>query len=313
MLSARKELAMEVGIPLDKRTYLDFLREADYRIAGVLGRGENTGFMIHLAQRNGLNWAVKGSCESRQEGTLMLSLLKEYQILKSLSHPNIVTAFEFVQGESTNHFKGAGIIMEVCSGTPLQRMLPWSHPNFELAARCDVMHCILSALDYIHSRGIMHRDMHSKNVIVGNGLRRSVKLIDFNSAVRLEDNAIDDLQDDFNAALLPMGASEPSDEYAFGLLAAGLICGRECTTWTVFRYHAQTDSDWDDESVKLDLPKPGMEHALSAEATSFISGLLAQDARQRMTFQDALLNIPDSSSWLVQAPGRSRRISRISL
>jgi len=303
---------MAVGVPSrdQRRTFLDFLKESGYELTGVLGRGENTGFLIHHAKRGSSKLAVKGCYESSQEGTLVACLVKEHEVLNSISHPNIVRAHHFIRG-SAGSFSGACILMDLCPGSPLQRMLSWSYPGFTLSARREVMRCTLSALSYLHRRGILHRDVHSKNVMAEIGVKTSVKLIDFNSAVRSMDPR-DGLQDDFNAAILPIGASEPCDVYAFGLLAAGLIGGHECTTWSVFKYSRLdpgADLDIGELShLKIQLPKPGRHYDLTVEAERYLCSLLTAENESRMSVHEALDKLPEESSWSVE-----NRMHRISL
>lgn len=97
-------------------------------------------------------------------------LRNEIAILKDLDHPNIVRAIE------TFEFKGKiSIVMEVCSGGDLYARDPYSEIE---AAR--IVSSILSAIAYMHSRGVVHRDLKYENVLFVNTSPLSdVKLIDF--------------------------------------------------------------------------------------------------------------------------------------
>lgn len=97
-------------------------------------------------------------------------LRNEIAILKDLDHPNIVRAIE------TFEFRGKiSIVMEVCSGGDLYARDPYT----ELEAG-RIVASILSAIAYMHSRKVVHRDLKFENILFANTSPMSgVKLIDF--------------------------------------------------------------------------------------------------------------------------------------
>ena len=97
-------------------------------------------------------------------------LRNEIAILKNMHHPNIVRAIE------TFEFRGKiSIVMEVCSGGDLYARDPYTESD---AAR--IVSSILSAIAYMHSRKVVHRDLKFENVLFVNTSPMSdVKLIDF--------------------------------------------------------------------------------------------------------------------------------------
>lgn len=65
--------------------------------------------------------------------------------------------------------------MELCTGGDLYARDPYGE---EEAAR--ITSAILSAVSYMHSKGIIHRDLKYENILfVDNSPRSEVKLIDF--------------------------------------------------------------------------------------------------------------------------------------
>jgi calcium-dependent protein kinase len=87
-----------------------------------------------------------------------------------LDHPNIVRAIE------TFEFEGMiSLVMELCSGGDLYVRDPYSEAE---AAR--IVSSILSAIAYMHSQNVVHRDLKFENVLFVNTSPMSdVKLIDF--------------------------------------------------------------------------------------------------------------------------------------
>jgi eukaryotic-like serine/threonine-protein kinase len=99
------------------------------------------------------------------------SLSREAQLLSSLHHPNIVQLFDFAQKP-----KSEWMVLEYVDGTTLselqQRMKQVATP-VALAIAAEV----LIALDYLHTRGVVHCDLQPVNILVShNG---EVKIANF--------------------------------------------------------------------------------------------------------------------------------------
>lgn len=92
------------------------------------------------------------------------------EILKGLDHPNIVRALE------TFDFQGRlYIVMELCGGRDLYSRDPYSEDE----ART-IMVGLNQAVSYLHSKGIVHRDLKYENIMFTDNTRNAeVKLIDF--------------------------------------------------------------------------------------------------------------------------------------
>jgi serine/threonine protein kinase len=103
------------------------------------------------------------------------SLDNEIELLKSLSHPNIVQLYETLEDQSTIY-----LIMELVKGSDLfdiSDILGTLRPSTVLA----LITPLLNALCYLHSRGIVHHDIKPENIIVDYS-QNTLKLTDFGSA-----------------------------------------------------------------------------------------------------------------------------------
>jgi serine/threonine protein kinase len=116
-------------------------------------------------------YAMKSIHLSRVTDQRFLQELKnEVAILRDLDHPHIVKAIETFE-----HRNQLFIIMELCYGGDLYSRDPYTE---EHAAR--ITSSILSAIAYMHSKNILHRDLKYENVLfVNHSPQAEIKLIDF--------------------------------------------------------------------------------------------------------------------------------------
>ncbi|KYF77983.1 protein kinase [Sorangium cellulosum] len=91
-----------------------------------------------------------------------------------IQHPNVVSAHDFGQLADRSHF----LVLEYVEGTPLQDVIA----SAPLPARraLHIARQIASALEAVHAKGIVHRDVKPQNILLG--AHDQVKLIDFGLA-----------------------------------------------------------------------------------------------------------------------------------
>lgn len=132
-------------------------------------------FVVWRAERYGRRWVVKGLADGNAAIELQQQMLrKEFEVMMSLSHPLVVrtVSLEAIEG------RGPCIVMEWVDGVTLDR---WLQERPDRAARRRVADMLLEAVAYIHSAGVIHRDLKPTNIIVtGDGA--GLKLIDFGLA-----------------------------------------------------------------------------------------------------------------------------------
>ena len=102
--------------------------------------------------------------------------LREAQAAGILNHPAIVTVHDIGQDESTGVMF---IAMEYVEGSNMKEVLSQGRPlTFEQVA--EIIAQIGEALDFAHSKGIVHRDVKPANIILLEGMR--AKITDFGIA-----------------------------------------------------------------------------------------------------------------------------------
>ncbi len=99
------------------------------------------------------------------------ALRKEYDILSSLQHPNIVSVYGIEEIEGF----GKCIVQEYVSGMNLSEALK---AGMSRQCKMQIMRELIDAVEYIHKKQVVHRDLKPSNVMLTDD-GRHVKLIDF--------------------------------------------------------------------------------------------------------------------------------------
>lgn len=144
-----------------------------------VGKGSFGSVNLAFNKQTGAVFAVKTASEANQ----VQALDNEIKILSSLSSPFIVkflgddVSFENSRACRNLHMEylPGGTVADLASST--QR---FADVNEETVR--SFTYCIVSALKYIHSRGIVHCDVKGRNILLGHSFD-SVKLADFGSAI----------------------------------------------------------------------------------------------------------------------------------
>jgi serine/threonine-protein kinase len=150
---------------------------------------------------------------------------REAKLASSLAHDNICSVIDF--GEDPNF--GLFMVMELLAGVRLDYKIRRDGPLAPKVA-CDVIGQIAEALRYVHTRGIVHGDIKSENILLTRSAdrRRVAKLLDFGLARTDADPARIDGTPEYLAPERITGApaSPRSDIYALGLLFWECLVGR---------------------------------------------------------------------------------------
>jgi len=99
---------------------------------------------------------------------------REAKTLAKLSHPNIVTIFDF--GHTSDGT--AYLILEFVDGINLREAM--SSGNVGSDEALEVVSTICGALEYAHSKGVVHRDIKPENILLGED--GTLKVADFGIA-----------------------------------------------------------------------------------------------------------------------------------
>jgi serine/threonine protein kinase len=152
--------------------------------------------------------------------------LAEIQASAALRHPNIVTVYDVGEADGRPFFT-----MELIDGPTLAEVIGAGQGGLPLPRVATIIHHLGSALDYLHSRGLVHRDIKPANIMLERGGR--TVLMDFGIA-----RILTQTQHTRTGAILGTpeamapeqirgeAVGAPADIYALGVLAYHLLAGR---------------------------------------------------------------------------------------
>lgn len=144
-----------------------------YRLIKQLGVGMFSKVMLGIDEETGLEYAVKVMRkDSLEEMDMARYARREAAVLRKLSHRNIVSFIEAIQSD-TKLF----LVMEVVHGCELLDIVKRGGALGEVEARCYIQQ-LVDAVTYLHSKGVVHRDLKPDNVLVDVNTK-CLKIIDF--------------------------------------------------------------------------------------------------------------------------------------
>ena len=127
---------------------------------------------LYRASKAGKYFLVKTTKDDTERQLAMLR--REYELAIGCDHPHIVYTYTY----EANLSVGAGVIMEYVEGRTLKEYLA---ENPSKAERRRIFEELLSAVGYLHKRGVIHNDLKPENILVTHADNR-LKLIDFGLA-----------------------------------------------------------------------------------------------------------------------------------
>lgn len=188
--------------------------EEDFSVMEVLGQGSTGLVRRAVCRADGRHVALKIVRSDEEE--VLATAQHEYELLRRLEHPNIVKAYDYL----TPHPTQAILVLEYCDGRNLEVTVRKA-PEGVLpeSASCWLFYCLAKALQFLHQRGIAHRDIKPKNLMISRDLKQ-LRLVDFNVAGQKIDGLMTPTGTRMYAAPEVVRGDSPSE--ASDIWAAGL-------------------------------------------------------------------------------------------
>ncbi|KAL8531123.1 hypothetical protein ACS0TY_007946 [Phlomoides rotata] len=261
-----------------------------------IGRGANATVNVGVQISDGRLFAVKSVDLSSALPSQVAALENEIAILRSLSSPFIVNYLgddTTTEGSPATSFRNlhmeylpTGTLADVAFSNSIYSSIP------------DYTWCLLSALGYLHARGITHCDVKGKNVLLG-GSPGSARLADFGSASEISSVAGVSSRGSplWMAPEVIRGEYQgpESDVWSLGCTVIEMVTGKP--PWKVEAYSVYRIGFTDE--------LPLFPAQLSAAGIDFLDKCLRRDYRKRWSCDQLLLhpflsqrnlNIPADSS-----------------
>ncbi|HTE55071.1 MAG TPA: serine/threonine-protein kinase [Kofleriaceae bacterium] len=199
-----------------------------YLVEGQIGRG-GMGRVLQVRHSVlGKLFALKLPKRNRVDAPgLRERFHREAKVASSLAHDNICSVIDF--GEDPDF--GLFMVMELLDGVRLDYKIRRDGPLAPKVA-CDVIGQIAEALRYVHTRGIVHGDIKSENILLLRtpDRRRVAKLLDFGlarTAASGDPSQIEGTPEYLAPERITGAPASPrSDIYALGILFWESLVGR---------------------------------------------------------------------------------------
>jgi tetratricopeptide (TPR) repeat protein len=196
-----------------------------YRILRTLGRG-GMGVVLLAEDRHRDDRIIALKVmRADSAGADTESFRAEFRNIAGVSHPNIPEVFDF--GTLPPPELSLFFTTEFVEGQPLDQLAEkWTAGQLD-----EVLVALCRALSFLHSRGLVHRDLKPQNVLGrldAEDQLASLKVVDFGLALRRSERSVAAGTVDYMAPELIEGrdASAASDLYAAGMLLYRLATGR---------------------------------------------------------------------------------------
>ena len=267
-----------VDLILQKEQYIKISRKPVtqfYQILGNLGQGSYGKVKKVLHKQLNEYRAMKIVNKK------LASSSNEIEILRKISHPNIVNIFEIFEDKKKYY-----IMSEFCDGGELFSAIAEKGFFTELEAN-KLIKQILQTVNYLHSNNIVHRDLKPENImLMANG--KDLKVIDFGTAVELPKKK--KLTKFIGTAyyiapeVIQQNYDEKCDIWSCGIILYILLCG-----YPPFNGPSNNDIYSAIQHSKLLFKKENWQD-VSKEAISLIKKMLDKNPKKRPSAEDCLNN-----------------------
>lgn len=248
----------------------------------VLGTGYSGAVRICIHNKTGIKYALKSLNKGDMTEAQIVQLRNEIEIMTELDHPNILRIQEFF--ETGEHIY---IILELCNGGDLLSCINKQKDyHFSERRTCELVSMMLSALRFLHDRGIVHRDIKLDNFLLETKDPGSkIKMIDFGFSAHFKPREIlhRDVGTPYYVApeVLEKAYDCKCDIWSIGVVTYMLLTGQP-----PFPGNDDYEIFQNVRFAKIDYSSPYL-RPYTIEVKEFIHGCLQRDVKKRFSAEQA--------------------------
>ncbi|AWP16517.1 putative serine/threonine-protein kinase PLK4 [Scophthalmus maximus] len=267
----------------------------DFKVLTLLGKGSFACVYRAKSQKNGLEVAIKMiDKKAMHKAGMVQRVTNEVEIHCRLKHPSILELYNYF--EDSNYVY---LVLEMCHNGEMSRYLRERKVLFSEDEARHFMHQIVKGMLYLHTHGILHRDLTLSNLLLTSNM--NIKIADFGLATQLKLPT----EKHFTMCGTP--------NYISPEVATRSAHGLESDVWSLgcmFYAFLMGRPPFDTDTVKHTLSKVvlgdyEMPSHVSLEAQDLIHQLLQRDPNQRPSLS-AVLDHPFMTHSLL---GRTRELA----
>uniref|UniRef100_A0A8C2KBH9 Serine/threonine-protein kinase PLK4 n=1 Tax=Cyprinus carpio TaxID=7962 RepID=A0A8C2KBH9_CYPCA len=152
----------------------------DFRVLTLLGKGSFACVYRAKSVNTGLEVAIKMiDKKAMHKAGMVQRVINEVEIQCRLKHPSVLELYNYF--EDSNYVY---LVLEMCHNGEMSRYLKERKKPFTEEEARHFMHQIVKGMLYLHTHGIMHRDLTLSNLLLTTSM--NIKIADFGLATQLK-------------------------------------------------------------------------------------------------------------------------------
>uniref|UniRef100_A0A8C7XCQ2 Serine/threonine-protein kinase PLK4 n=1 Tax=Oryzias sinensis TaxID=183150 RepID=A0A8C7XCQ2_9TELE len=152
----------------------------DFRVLTLLGKGSFACVYRAKSVKTGLEVAIKTiDKKAMQKAGMVQRVSNEVEIHCRLKHPSVLELYNYF--EDSNYVY---LVLEMCHNGEMSRYLKERKKPFSEDEARHFMHQIVKGMLYLHTHGILHRDLTLSNLLLTSNM--NIKIADFGLATQLK-------------------------------------------------------------------------------------------------------------------------------